>query len=125
MLAELQRMVRDVGAMLRGLDPSCLHPADAVALLDGFNALEKCAVAGRTLVADRAADACEWTRHGYRSPEAWLAAKTGTGYRDAQSTLGASAKLAELPALNESLRSIAICASRSESATESPASSRE
>ncbi len=87
----------------RSIPPRCI-PADAVALLDDFTAIEHRAVAGRTLVADRAADSSDWTRNGYRSPEEWLAAKTGTSFGQARSTLETSAKLEDLPTTNEALR---------------------
>jgi hypothetical protein len=55
-------------------------------------------------LADRAADAGEWARQGYHSPEDWLAHKTGTGYGQAAGTLNASAKLKELPGLDDAVR---------------------
>ena len=104
MLAGLQRMIGELDTMLSALDPAALHATDAVKLLDEFTALERRAVAGKTLVADRAADAAEWTRRGYRSPEAWLAAKAGTTVGEAMGTLEASHKLAELPETTSAVR---------------------
>ncbi len=104
MLATLERLIGELDEVLVALDPAALHPADAVKLLDEFTAIEKRAVAGRTLVADRAADGAEWTRGGHRSPEEWLAQKTGTSYGAAKDTLETSAKLEDLPKTSEALR---------------------
>src|SRR4051812_47665292 len=41
---------------------------------------------------------------GYRSPEEWLAQKTGTSYGAAAGTLNASDKLTELPTLADAVR---------------------
>ena len=104
MLATLLRITSELDEVLLAVDPASLDTRDAVKLLDVFTAIERCAVAGRTLVADRAADAGEWTRGGYRSPEEWMANKTGTSYGAARSMLETSAKLEELPATSAALR---------------------
>ena len=66
--------------------------------------MERRAGALKTLLAARAAEAGEWRRAGYRSPEEWLAQQSGCGYGQAAGTLNASEKLKELPALDEALR---------------------
>jgi hypothetical protein len=103
-LAELARIKAEMDDMLVALDPASMHALDAVKLVDAFTAVEHCAMAGRALVADRAADSAEWTRDGFRSPEEWLAHKTGTSYGAARDILAASSKLDELPQLNQALR---------------------
>lgn len=105
MLQELKGMSSELRSLLPGFDPSALHAPTAVAILEAATELESLAVSVRTLVADRAADACEWTRGGYRSPEEWLAQTTGTSFTDARATLETSAKLDELPTLSDALRS--------------------
>ncbi len=104
MLATLQSITKELDELLSELDPSALHASDAVKLLEESTAIEKRAVAIRTLVADRAADSSDWTRNGHRSPEEWLAAKTGTSFGQARSTLETSAKLEELPKTSDELR---------------------
>jgi uncharacterized protein DUF222 len=103
-LAELRGMVTDLDAMLSSLDPSLLHPNDAVQVLDAASEVEQRAASLKTLVAARAAEAGEWARQGHRSPEGWLAHKTGTSYGQAAGTLNASEKLPELPALDDAVR---------------------
>src|SRR2546425_5669764 len=104
MREQLREVVTSAKAIVADVDASSRHALDAVKSLDQFNALERVAVAGRALVADRAADAAEWTRGGYRSAEEWLAATSGTTYGAAASTLETSAKLKDLPQLDEALR---------------------
>ncbi|HZN12627.1 MAG TPA: DUF222 domain-containing protein, partial [Acidimicrobiales bacterium] len=105
-------MSRDLDEVLAALDPSALHPNDAVKLLDRFNAIERRAAAGRALVADRAASSSDWTRSGHRSPEEWLAAKTGTSYGQAKDLLETSAKLEQLPAVQDAVRAGQLSASQ-------------
>ena len=104
MLQELKGIRSQLNELLARFDPSSLHALDAVKILEEFNGIETSAAAGKTLVADRAADACEWTRGGYRSPEEWLAQKTGTSFGEARSTLETSHKLKHLPALTDAVR---------------------
>ncbi|HZN13853.1 MAG TPA: HNH endonuclease signature motif containing protein [Acidimicrobiales bacterium] len=111
MLATLQRISTELDGLLRALDASALHPNDAVKLLDRFNAIERRAVAGRALVADRAAASNSWTRSGHRSPQEWLAAKTGTSYGQAKDLLETSSKLEALPAVQDAVRSGQLSAS--------------
>src|SRR5436305_13667447 len=103
-LAELRGMSKGLDAMLTSLDPALLHPADAVKVLDAASAVEQRAGALKTLVAARAAEAGEWARQGHRSPEDWLANKTGTSYGQAAGTLDASEELTELAGLDAALR---------------------
>ena len=104
MLAELRGMVSSLDAMLSSLDPALLHPNDAVAVLSAAADVEQRAAAMKTLVASRAGQAGQWSKQGYRSPEEWLAKKTGTSYGQAAGTLNASEKLAELPGVDKAVR---------------------
>jgi hypothetical protein len=103
-LQRLQNMGPELDAILLSLDPEAMHPRDALAYLEAATAAEVRLGAIKTVVAGRAADAGAWAREGYRSPEEWLAQKAGTSYGEAAATLDASAKLAELPALDAALR---------------------
>src|SRR4051812_35316718 len=103
-LAALRGMTEGLDAMLSSLDPSLIHPTDAVALLDAATDVEQRAGAIKTLLAARAAEGGQWAREGFRSPEEWLANKTGTSYGQAAGTLNASQKLDTLPQLEGALR---------------------
>src|SRR5947208_15097568 len=97
-------MVTTLEAMLSSVDPALLHPHDAVRVLHAAADVEQRAAAMKTLVAARAAEAGQWARAGYRSPEEWLAKKTGTSYGQAAGTLNASEKLQALPKLEGAVR---------------------
>jgi len=103
-LKELQGMTETLKGFLSSVDPALLHPADAVRVLNAATDVEQQAAALKTLVAGRAAEGGEWARAGYRSPEEWLAQKTGTSYGQAAGTLNASEKLKELPTLEDAVR---------------------
>jgi len=103
-LAALRGMAKQLDAVLSTVDPATLHARDAAAMLEAAAEVERKAGALKTLVADRAADAGTWASEGYRSPEAWLSQKTGVSYGEAAGTFEASAKLAEVPVLDEALR---------------------
>jgi hypothetical protein len=98
-------MVKTLDELLDSIDPALLHPNTAVKLLEAATDVEQRAASLKTLLATRAADAGEWARQGYRSPEEWLAQRTGTSYGQAAVTLNASEKLKELPGLDDAVRS--------------------
>jgi uncharacterized protein DUF222 len=103
-LQELQGMTKTLDGFLASVDPALLHPNDAVRVLHEAADVEQRAASLKTMVAARAAEAGEWAREGYRSPEEWLAKRTGTSYGQAAGTLSASEKLAELPGLEGAVR---------------------
>src|SRR4051794_15602208 len=97
-------MVKTLDELLGTVDPALLHPSAAVKLLEAATDVEQRAASLKTLLATRAADAGEWARQGYRSPEEWLAQRSGTSYGQAAGTLNASEKLKELPGLDGAVR---------------------
>lgn len=108
MLDHLHGMVKTLDQLLSELDPALLHPHDAVKVLEAATDVGRRADSLRVLVAARAAEAGQWSAQGHRSPEDWLAKKTGTSYGHAAGTLGASEKLGELPKLQDAARSGAL-----------------
>ena len=104
MLAKLQGMKTGLDEVLASLDPETMSPRDAVAVLEVATEINRESAAVMTLVAERAAQAGAWAREGHRSPEDWLATKTGTSFGEAAATLEASAKLPELPRVQAALR---------------------
>jgi hypothetical protein len=100
----LQRMSATLDGLLRKVDPEALSPRDAVRVLEAAVNVEQRAAALKALVVARAASDTAWASEGHRCAEAWLAAKTGSGFGEAAATLGASEKLGELPGLSEALR---------------------
>ncbi len=104
MLEALLAAQAKVDSVLSRIDPALLHAPDAARIFDAAETLVRKASALRTLVAARAADAGEWSRVGYRSPEDWYAQATGTSYPEAANTLDASLKLKDLPQTKDALR---------------------
>ena len=104
MLEELQGMAKTLDGFLASVDPGLLHANDAARVLEAAAALEQRAASLKTLLAKRAAEAGQWANQGYRSPEEWLAKKTGTSYGQAAGTLNASEKLQALPKLEGAVR---------------------
>src|SRR3954467_2084456 len=97
-------MTTTLEGFLASVDPVLLHAPDAAKLLEAAVDVEQRAGALKTLLAKRAADAGQWAKDGYRSPEEWLAKKTGTSYGQAAGTLNASEKLEQLPELEGAAR---------------------
>ena len=112
MRAALQRIIGELDEVLTRLEPGALHARDAAALLELFIGVERRGVAGRTLLADRAVDNGDWTKGGYRSPEEWLANKTGTNYGAAKDSLETSQKLKNLPGLEGAVRNASLSANQ-------------
>jgi len=103
-LQQLQGMTTTLDGFLATVDPALLHGPDAARLLEAAAGVEQRAAALKTLLAKRATDAGQWANQGYRSPEEWLAKKTGTSYGQAAGTLSASEKLPGLPGLDKAVR---------------------
>jgi uncharacterized protein DUF222 len=101
---QLREVITSLDDVLARLDPSLLSPADAVGLLESFEAIGRRANAGKTLVAQRATEGSAWARAGHRSPEGWLAQKSGSSAKDAGRVLDTSARLGELPVVSDALR---------------------
>ena len=58
----------------------------------------------KTLAATKIAESGRWEQDGSRSPEDWLAVKTGTSKGDAKDTLQTGKQLKDLPATEDALR---------------------
>src|SRR4051812_15267114 len=90
-------VVNQLRSMLRRLDAAVLSGPQAVVLLDWFAEVERLAAAGKALVAARAAETNQWRRDGDRSPEHWLARKSGTTVGAAREALATAERLKSLP----------------------------
>jgi hypothetical protein len=87
--------------LARELDPSTLPLCDAKLMLGEVVAVKNTAATIEGRLARRIADAGEWERSGFPSPEAWLAQRTGTPLGKARETLETAGRLAELPGVAE------------------------
>ena len=96
--------LHQVRAVVRRLEPATLSGPQAVGLLDWFAELERLAAAGKALVAERAAETNQWRVSGDRSPEHWLANRTGSTVVAAKDVLDTARRLKGLPATAQAVR---------------------
>ena len=85
----------------RRLDPAVLTLTEAKASLGEVVALKKMAAAIEGRLARRVAEAGEWERAGFASPEAWLSQQTGEPLGRAREALATAERLEGLPDLTE------------------------
>jgi hypothetical protein len=97
-LAEIRRTLT---TLARDLEPSTVALSEAKAMLGELVAVKNIATALQGRLARRIADAREWERAGYATPEAWLAQRTGTPLGKAKETLTTAERLEHLPAVAE------------------------
>jgi hypothetical protein len=90
--------------VLSRLDPGALTGPQAVSLLEWFATVEKLAAAGKAKVAARAADTNQWRVDGDRSPEHWLARKSGTTVGAAKDAIDTARRLQRLPQTDKAVR---------------------
>ena len=103
--------IEQVRQIVRELDPARLSGPDAVVLMESFAELERVAAAGKTLLAGRAAETCQWAGVD-RSAEHWLARRTGTSIRAAREALDTAERLKTLPATDAAMRDGKLSAPR-------------
>jgi hypothetical protein len=104
LLSILERALRDIRGAVCDLEPERLSSTDAATLFSVFSALERAAVAGKTLTAARAADSRVWRDQGHRSAAAWVAQTTGTALGEAIGVLETAERLQSLPDTAGALR---------------------
>ena len=105
-------VVGQLRRVLSRLDPSALTGPQAVSLLEWFATVERLAAAGKALVAARAAETNQWRQSGDRSPEHWLARKSGTTVGAAKDALDTARRLQQLPETDKAVRDGKLSAHR-------------
>jgi len=102
------RHVRDVEKVLRSqlrrLVPGDVPLSDAPAMWDAFDAIERCATAAKTLLAERVGDSRVWARAGDRSAQEYLARQSGSSVGVARCALETSKRLRALPTTEAAVR---------------------
>jgi hypothetical protein len=125
----LEKALGQIRAELTGFEPELISTGDAARIFEVFLDLERVVVAGKTLVASRAAEAGQWREQGHRSPAEWVDQKTGSGLGSSISMLETSERLAGLPETTEALRRGELSGPQlkeiAATATENPAVERE
>jgi hypothetical protein len=118
-----------VRSSLRRLDPERLAGPAAARLLDVFAELERLSGAGKALCAERAAATNQWRSAGDRSPEHWLARRSGSTVSAAREALDMAQRVKCLPATEVALRagrlSPAQASAVAEAATADPTAEQE
>lgn len=105
----------------------------AVGLLDWFSQLERLGATGKALVAERAAATNQWRAGDDRSPEHWLARRTGTTVGAARDALDTARRVKSLPDTAAAMRdgrlsatqASAVAVAEAEAATADPAAEDE
>jgi hypothetical protein len=87
------------------LEPGCLTGPDAATLYRMFAAVERLAMAGKTLLAPRIDESGVWRDGGHRSPAVMLADLEGVPTGQARNILEVGHRLPQLPGTEEALRS--------------------
>jgi Domain of unknown function (DUF222) len=100
--------VTDVGKALRHqlarLAPADVTLSEAPAMWAAYDSIERCAAAGKTLLAERVEQSRMWAKEGDRSAAEHLARKSGSSVGAARAGLETSKKLRRLPATEAALR---------------------
>jgi hypothetical protein len=86
------------------VNPSSVHASMVMSVFEELDQIERLASSAKTLLARRIADTTEFQRSGALTPAEFLAARSGTTITAAKDTLAASARVVELPVVEQALR---------------------
>ncbi|HLI00515.1 MAG TPA: hypothetical protein VKV06_06990, partial [Acidimicrobiales bacterium] len=93
-----------IKGFLAGFEPDRYPGIDAAELVRRFTTIERLGAAGKTLAAGRVQRSGAWRRSGDRSPEAWLAAETGTTLTESAGVLSTAERVDGLDATGAAMR---------------------
>ena len=126
MCDRLDEVLATARAVVASLDVETLTPAQAAGLFEDSAELEKVAAAIKLVVAPKIAQSDAWAKAGHRSPEEWMARKSGTSVGKAKNTVETAKRLSDLPATQAAVKSGSLsldqAAAVSEAAAADPAS---
>ncbi len=100
----IDRLADALAEVVSVLEPEVLEAALAARLVGSFDRIERIASAGKALSAKRVADSNRWIHDGARSPEQWLAERTGSGLGQAAATLDTAQRVDGLAATDAACR---------------------
>jgi hypothetical protein len=103
--------------MVSGFDPGALDGGAAVAALECFGEIERLAMAGMALAAQRVEATRAWQGRGVRSAAHFVAATCGSSVHTAVGVLETARRLEALPATAEALRSGRLSAAQAREIT--------
>lgn len=96
--------VAQIREFLEAVEPDVLSTSDAADAMELFAEIERLGVAGKVLLASRAADSTKWICDGHRSAASWLAEKSGSTMGEAISSLETADRLRSLEKTSAALR---------------------
>jgi hypothetical protein len=99
-IAQARTLACELSALVKGLDPGALLPADAVAAVETFSAIKDLAAHAELLAAGAVAAGGGWVGTGEPSAAHWLARTSGVGLGEARDVLATARRLASLPAVD-------------------------
>jgi hypothetical protein len=103
-VAAVRAEAKQVGALLRALEPDAVALSDAEPMWDAFDRIERHAANAKTLLARRVEEAATWRQRGHRDAAEGLAKKSGTTRGAAKQQLKLSKQLDEHPATETAMR---------------------
>ncbi len=95
--SEAERVVGDLLALTREVEPGLVAADDAVRLAELFARGERVCGFLQDVLAKRAERCAAWRRDGFRSPEEWFARMAGISIGVAREQLELAAQVAEQP----------------------------
>ena len=105
MCNRLKEVLASARAVVASLDIASVTPAQAASLFEDSAELEKLAAAVKVMVAPNIARSDAWANAGHRSPEEWMARKSGTSIGQAKNTVETGRRLSKLPATQAAIQS--------------------
>jgi hypothetical protein len=104
----VRALCEELGEIVGSLEPDAVPLADVPALWKSFDAIERYAAAGKTLLARKVDDAGAWKASGYKTAAEAMAAQSGTSITAMQKAIETSRRVSELPSTAEALRNGAL-----------------
>jgi 5-methylcytosine-specific restriction endonuclease McrA len=95
--------------------------SDAPAMWAAYDAIERCATAAKTLLAERVEQSRVWAEEGHRSAAEHLARTSGSSVGAARASLETSKKLRRLPATEAAVRRAELSRAQAETITDAAA----
>ena len=92
---EMAEVLAPLRSVLARLEPNDIPLPEVAGIWQLFSQVRRLAGNGETLLAGRVAEAREWSRSGYATPEEWMAAKAGTSVGEARGQIATSEQLGQ------------------------------
>ena len=121
MCNRLNEVLSSARAVIASLDLDALDGSQVSALYEAGAELEKLGASIKVLVAPKIGHSEKWAREGYRSPEEWMARKSGTSVGQAKATIETAKRLEQLPATTSAVKAGALSLAQAAAVAEAAA----